>query len=38
MRLSHVEEAQVRIVHAARQLEEQGEITLDRGRTFDPWV
>ena len=38
MRLSEVEEVQLRIVQMVRQLEEQGQITIIRGDSDDPFV
>jgi flagellar motor switch protein FliG len=38
MRLSEVEEVQLRIVQQVRQLEEQGQITLVRGDSEDTFV
>ena len=38
MRLSEVEEVQLRIVHQARQLEDQGQITITRGDAGDEFV
>ena len=38
MRLSEVEEVQLRIVQQVRQLEEQGQITKGRGETDDQFV
>ena len=38
MRLSEVEEVQLRIVQQVRQLEEQGQITIVRGETDDQFV
>ena len=38
MRLSEVEEIQLRIVQQARQLEEQGKITIVRGDSGNDWV
>ena len=38
MRLSEVEEVQVRIVQQARQLEDQGQITITRGDAGDEFV
>ena len=38
MRLSEVEEVQLRVVQQVRQLEEQGQITIMRGDTDDQFV
>ena len=38
MRLSEVEEVQLRIVHTVRQLEGQGELTIVRGDADDLFV
>jgi len=38
MRLSEVEEVQLRIVQQVRRLEEQGQITIVRGATDDVFV
>jgi flagellar motor switch protein FliG len=38
MRLSEVEEVQLRIVQQVRQLEEQGQITVVRGDSEDTFV
>ena len=38
MRLSEVEEVQLRIVQQVRQLEEQGQITIMRGEADDTFV
>jgi len=38
MRLSEVEEVQLRVVQQVRQLEEQGQITIMRGGTDDQFV
>ncbi len=38
MRLSEVEEVQLRLVKIVRQLEEKGEITIVRGDTNEEWV
>ena len=38
MRLSKVEEVQLRIVQQVRQLEEQGKVTIIRGDADDSWV
>jgi len=38
MRLSEVEEVQLRVVQQVRQLEEQGQITIIRGDTDDQFV
>ena len=38
MRLSEVEEVQVRVVQLVRQLEEKGQLTIVRGRDEGPWV
>ena len=38
MRLSEVEEVQLRIVQQVRQLEEQGQVTIVRGDTDDAFV
>ena len=38
MRLSEVEEVQLRIVQQVRQLEEQGKVTIVRGNADDAWV
>ena len=38
MRLSEVEEIQLRIVQQVRQLEEQGKVTIVRGDSWDAWV
>ena len=38
MRLSEVEDVQLRIVQQVRQLEEQGQLTIVRGETEDAFV
>ena len=38
MRLSEVEEVQLRIVQQVRQLEEKGKVTIVRGDSDDTWV
>ncbi|MCH7773095.1 MAG: flagellar motor switch protein FliG, partial [Bacteroidetes bacterium] len=38
MRLSEVEEVQLRVVQQVRQLEEQGQVTIVRGETDDSFV
>ena len=38
MRLSEVEEVQLRIVQQVRQLEEQGQVTIVRGESDDKFV